>query len=75
MPRVGQVNGIEFYIYADDHNPPHTHAFYAEHETLLVIATGTSYAGSLPKPQLAVARAWLKSNRKVVMAAWLRLNP
>ena len=35
MPCVGQVNGLGFYVYADDHNPPHVHVFYAELEVLL----------------------------------------
>lgn len=74
MPSVGRVNGIVFYVYVDDHNPPHCHAFYAEHEVLLRIDTGAVYAGSLPRRQLADAQAWLAANRAVVMAAWLRLN-
>jgi hypothetical protein len=75
MPCVGRVNGIDFYLYADDHNPPHVHVFYAEHEVLLVIATGTIYAGSMPRPQLADALGWLQMNRQKVTAEWNRLNP
>ena len=59
MPCVGQVNGLSFYVYADDHNPPHVHVFYAEFEVLLVLATGAIYGGSLPRPQMADAEAWL----------------
>lgn len=77
VPSVGRQDGIVFYVYADDHNPPHLHAFYAEHEVLLVIETGAVYAGSLPRPQQAVAQAWLAQpeNHEAVLAHWLRLNP
>jgi len=69
------VNGIDLYVYADDHNPPHVHVFYAESEVLLVIATSAIYAGSLPRPQLADAQQWLNANRQLVSAEWDRLNP
>ena len=75
MPCVGRVNGLAFYVYADDHNPPHVHVFYAEFEVLLVIATSAVYDGFLPGPQLARAQAWLNQNRALVQAAWDRLNP
>ena len=76
MPRIApSVNGIEFYVYADDHNPPHVHAFYAEHEVLLVIASAEVYAGGLPRPQLAESQAWPRANQPTAMAAWNRLNP
>jgi Domain of unknown function (DUF4160) len=74
MPRVGQIGGIVFYVYPDDHNPPHLHALYVEHEVLLIIATGAIYAGWMPSPQLAEARAWLAANKLTVMAKWLVLN-
>jgi hypothetical protein len=75
MTCVGRLAGIAIYIYPDDHAPPHVHAYYGDDEVLLVIGTGDIYVGSLPRPQLAEARAWLTRNEAVLRATWLRLNP
>jgi uncharacterized protein DUF4160 len=75
MPRVGEVLGIVFYLYADDHNPPHVHAAYGDSEALLIIATSAVLTGWLPGAKLRQAQAWLEENRAAVSAAWDRLNP
>lgn len=75
MPRVGEVLGILFYVYADDHNPPHVHAKYGEKEMLVEIETGDVLAGSLPGSKQREALAWVESNRALVSQAWDRLNP
>ena len=75
MPRVGEAFGILFYVYAEDHNPPHVHAIAGSHEVTLVIATGAVLIGSLPGAKLRQAQEWLELNRATVVAAWERLNP
>ena len=75
MPRIGEAQGILFYVYAEDHNPPHVHAIYGSEQAQLVIATGVLHAGSLPGTKLRQAQDWLGSNRAIVQAAWDRLNP
>jgi len=51
--------GISIYMYWDDHNPPHYHAVYGEHQAWIVIANGTVLHGTLPtrglRPHLAQA--------------------
>lgn len=37
------------YMYFADHNPPHFHAIYAEHEALIQIDDGTAIGGELPR--------------------------
>jgi hypothetical protein len=37
-------------MYFADHNPPHFHAVYAEHEALVRIDNGTILRGDLPRP-------------------------
>ena len=39
MPRLSEFYGIVIYMYFADHNPPHFHAIYAEHEALIRIGT------------------------------------
>ena len=75
MPRVGEALGILFYVYADDHNPPHMHAIVGDDEALLEISTGVVLVGWLPGAKLRQAQEWLVANRATVSAAWDRLNP
>ncbi|MGH7298383.1 MAG: DUF4160 domain-containing protein [Polyangiaceae bacterium] len=75
MPRIGEALGILFYVYAEDHNPPHVHAIYGAEQAQLVIASGALLAGSLPGNKLRQAQDWLAANRAVAQAAWDRLNP
>ena len=37
MPEVSRFYGIVVRIFYDDHNPPHLHAEYGEHEVLVNI--------------------------------------
>ena len=39
MPEVSRFYGIVIRIFYDDHNPPHFHAEYGEHELLVNINT------------------------------------
>jgi len=48
MPEVSRFYGIIIRIFYDDHNPPHFHADYGEHEVLLNINTLAILAGNLP---------------------------
>lgn len=75
MPRVGELLGVLFYIYADDHSPPHVHAIYGDRAMQIVIATGEVLEGSLPGSKERVALGWVDANRAAVAAAWNRLNP
>jgi acyl dehydratase len=75
VPRIGETLGILFYVYAEDHNPPHVHAIYGSEQAQLVIASGALLAGSLPGSKLRQAQDWLAANRAVAQAAWARLNP
>jgi hypothetical protein len=57
MPRVGEVLGILFYVYAEDHNPPHVHAICCEDEALIEISTGAVLVG-LPRG-ISSTNRWL----------------
>jgi hypothetical protein len=48
VPRLSYFYGIAIYIYWDDHNPPHYHAVYGEHEAWIVIAGASVLHGWLP---------------------------
>lgn len=50
MPRLSEFYGIVVYMYFADHNPPHFHAIYAEHEALIRIDDGTVVRAIFPAP-------------------------
>lgn len=75
MPRVAEFAGIVISMYAADHNPPHVHVYYAEHEAIVAIATGAVLAGRLPAKQLRRAVEWIAANRADLMNKWAALNP
>ena len=49
VPRLSEFYGIAIYMYVVDHNPPHFHAIYGEHEALVEIANGEFVRGGLPR--------------------------
>ena len=49
MPRLSEFYGIVIYMYFADHNPPHFHAIYGEHEALIAIDDGSVIGGDLPR--------------------------
>jgi hypothetical protein len=58
MPEVSRFYGIVVRIFYDDHNPPHFHAEYGEHEVLVNINTLAFLGGSLPARALGLVTEW-----------------
>src|SRR3989441_5284834 len=52
--RIGWVMAMV----SDDHNPPHFHAEYGEHEVLVSISTSAILSGSLPARALGLVTEW-----------------
>jgi len=48
MPEICRFYGIVIRMYFADHNPPHFHAVYAEHEARIDIDTLGVVSGDLP---------------------------
>ncbi len=40
MPRISEFFGIVISMYYNDHEPPHFHVSYAEHEAVVTIGAG-----------------------------------
>jgi hypothetical protein len=70
VPRLSAFYGIVIYMYWDDHNPPHYHAVYTEHEAWIVIATAAVLHGSLPRRALRLVRSWHRLHQAELEAAW-----
>lgn len=53
-----------------EHNPPHFHALYAEHEALIDIQTLEVIGGDLPRRALAMVLEWAAEHRAELMEDW-----
>mgnify|MGYP003956262447 FL=1 len=53
-----------------EHNPPHFHALYAEHEALIDIQTLEIIRGDLPRRALAMVLEWAVEHRVELMEDW-----
>ncbi len=70
MPRLSEFYGIAIYMYFADHNPPHFHAIYAEHEALVQIDDGSIVRGGLPKTAAELVEQWRTLHRDELLADW-----
>jgi hypothetical protein len=70
MPEVSRFYGIVIKIFYDDHNPPHFHAEYGEHEVLVSIGTLAILSGGLPARALGMVTEWASLHQRELSAAW-----
>ena len=57
-------------LFWNNHDPPHFHAEYAEHEAKVDIRSGTVVAGYLPRRQIRLVLAWAELHRDELMQNW-----
>lgn len=70
MPRLSEFYGIAIYMYFADHNPPHFHAMYAEHEALVRIDDGSILRGNLPKTAAQLVEQWRALRHAELLDDW-----
>ena len=70
VPRLSEFYGIGIYMYFVDHNPPHFHAMYAEHEALIRIDNGSSIRGTLPRTAMRLVEQWRELHHDELVANW-----
>ena len=70
MPRVSQFFGIVIYMYYNDHQPPHFHAEYGEHEVIFEIDTLAVLRGALPRRAQAMVAEWALQHRAELRQNW-----
>lgn len=71
MPELARFFGIVVYMNWRDHNPPHIHALYGEHEALVSL-DGAVLAGKLPRRALSMVLEWLAIHRTELVDNWTR---
>ena len=70
MPRLSEFYGIVIYMYFADHNPPHFHAIYGEHEALIAISDGAVVGGGLPRTAARLVEQWRSERLDALIANW-----
>ena len=70
MRRLSDFYGIVIYMYFADHNPPHFHAIYAEHEALIRIDDGSTIRGELPRTAMRLVEQWRTLRQAELLANW-----
>jgi hypothetical protein len=67
MPTISEFFGIMYY---DDHNPPHFHAYYQDHQAIVLIETLIIAQGSLPRRAQALVLEWASDHREELIEDW-----
>ena len=70
MPTISQFYGIKVYIFFDDHNEPHFHAYYGEFEVEVSIKTGEVIVGKLPPRAMKLVNDWMKDHKSELLENW-----
>jgi hypothetical protein len=67
MPEISR-----FFVYFNDHVPPHFHAHYGEHQAEITIETFEILKGKLPNRVLGLVLEWAVLHRDELRANWER---
>jgi len=59
-------------MFANDHNPPHFHAFYGEYEALIEINGLSIFAGKLPPRVVGLVLEWATIHQQELLNDWHR---
>ena len=70
MPEISLFFGIRITMYWNEHNPPHFHVEYSEHNATVLIQEGIVSRGFLPNKQLKLVLAWCEIHRDELMQNW-----
>ncbi len=70
MPQISVFLGIIIRMYFDDHNPPHFHANYAEHQAIIDIKKMELWSGYLPPRVLGLVIEWTAIHQTELIDNW-----
>lgn len=69
MPEISRFLGIVIAMFYRDHEPPHFHAIYGEHQMTVEIETGR-VTGAFPRRAMRHVLEWRKLHRGELLADW-----
>lgn len=74
MPEISRFLGIIIRMFVSEHNPPHFHAFYNEHEAVFFNRSSGDVQGKLPPRIHGIVIEWADMHQKDLMENWNRLR-
>lgn len=73
---VEKSDGFKFYIYADEHPPPHFHVFFnGQENSFSILDAAPLHPGGGLKKYLKNIRKWHGSNRSRLIEVWNKSRP
>ena len=75
MPVIELLDGIKILLFANDHNPPHFHVYYAGYKAMIEISSLETIRGNLPTKQHNKVVEWAESRQEELLEGFLKLNP
>ena len=72
MPEISRFYGIVIKMFYDDHEPPHFHVEYSEHQAVVSIETLALIGGTLPPRALGLVAEWAALHQEELREAWQR---
>jgi Domain of unknown function (DUF4160) len=73
MPVISMFYGIiiaMYYLDTKQHNLPHIHVKYQEHEAIFTIPEGNLIEGYIPNNKQKLVIAWIELHQDELMADW-----
>jgi len=70
MPELSRFLGMTIAMYFKDHNPPHFHVLYNEHDAEIEIKTLSVLDGKLPPRILGLALEWAEMHKEELLEDW-----
>ncbi len=70
MPEISRFLGIIIRMFYSEHNPPHFHAYYNEHQAEIVIETLEIKEGKLPKRIYNLVVEWALEHKNELKEDW-----
>ena len=73
MPIIARFYNIvvKMYYIEEEHNPPHIHAKYNEHEGIFNVITGKLTRGSLPNNATILVEEFIEQYRDRLISMWI----
>ena len=71
MPEITRFYGIIIKIFfRNEHNPPHIHAVYGEHNAIFEIATLEMIEGDIPSKGVKMVQEWGEKHKDELKIMW-----
>lgn len=70
MPEISRFFGIIIAMFYDEHNPPHFHARYGDHQVAVEITSLRVLEGHLPPRALGLVIEWASQHQQELINDW-----